>query len=81
VDIWVRSAPNDTANTGHPNLGQATSSGDNWAFPWTRYVDVGTISRRRFLQVRVDFTLPLSFNMDPKMLPYVDFLQIDVNLN
>jgi hypothetical protein len=81
VDIWVRAAPNDTQNTGHPNLAQATSSGNNWVFPWTRYVDCGTISRRRFIQFRVDFTLPLSFNFDTTKLPYVDYLQIDINLN
>jgi hypothetical protein len=81
VDVWVRSAPNNVVSTGHPDLGQATSSGNNWIFPWTRYVDCGTISRRRFLQFRVDFTLPLSYDFDATKLPYVDFLQIDVNLN
>lgn len=73
VDIWVRSAPNDTANTGHPNL--------NFATAWTRYDDVGTISRRRFIQYRVDFTIPLSYDFNPANLPSVDFLRIDINLN
>jgi hypothetical protein len=79
VQIWVRSAPNDTTNTGHPNLFLATSSGNK--SPWTAYVDVGTVSRRRFLQFRVDFTTPLSYDFDLANLPYVDFVQIDINLN
>jgi hypothetical protein len=79
VQIWVRSAPNDTANTGHPNLNLATSTGNKAA--WTPYVDVGTISRRRFLQFRVDFTQPLSYDFDPATLPYVDYIRIDINLN
>jgi hypothetical protein len=81
VDVWVRGAPNDISNPGHPNLGQATNSGDNWVFPWTRYVDVNTISRNRFLQFRVDFTLPLSYDFDPTKLPYLEYLRIDINLN
>jgi len=79
VQIWVRTAPNDTANTGHPNLFLATSSGN--VAPWTAYADVATISRRRFLQFRVDFTVPLSYTFNLAQLPYVDFVQIDINLN
>jgi hypothetical protein len=79
VQIWVRSAPNDTANTGHPNLNLATSSGN--VAPWTDYLDCGTISRRRFIQFRVDFTVPLSWDWNIAELPFVDFIRIDINLN
>jgi hypothetical protein len=79
VQIWVRSAPNDTSNSGHPNLNQASSSG-NFA-PWTDYYDVSTISRRRFVQFRVDLTVPLSYNWNTALLPFVDYIRIDINLN
>jgi hypothetical protein len=79
VQIWVRSAPNDTSNTGHPNLFLASSSGNT--SPWTAYTDVGQISRKRFLQFRVDFITPLSYDFDISNLPYVDYIQIDINLN
>ena len=79
VNIWVRSAPNDTANTGHPNLNLATSTGNT--APWTAYIDVNNVSRRRFLQFRVDFTVPLSYDFDLAKLPYVDYLRINIDLN
>ena len=79
VNIWARSAPNDTARTGHPNLDQATSTGNT--APWTAYDDIAAISGRRFVQFRVDFIVPLSFNFSLANLPYVDYLRIDVNLN
>ncbi len=72
VEIFCRSTHNDTSNTGHPDLNLVT--------PWTRYDDVQTISDRRFLQFRVDFFLPLSHTFD-QGLPYLDFLQIDIELD
>ena len=78
VQIWVRSAPNDTTNTGHPNLNLASSTGNT--APWTDYYDVATISRRRFIQFRVDLTVPLSYDWDLTELPSVDFIRIDINL-
>ena len=79
IGAWVRSAPNDTANTGHPNLNLATSTGNT--APWTDYLDVATISRRRFVQFRVDLTVPLSYDWNLADLPSVDFVRIDINLN
>jgi hypothetical protein len=79
VQIWVRSAPNDTTNSGHPNLSQATSSVAT--APWTDYYDVATISRNRFIQFRVDLTVPLSYDFNVANLPKVDFVRIDINLN
>lgn len=71
VDIQCRSAPNDITNNGFPNLFQATD--------WFPLDQLASISGRRFIQFRVTFTLPLSYKFtDPR--PYVEYLQIDVQL-
>jgi len=72
VVIETRGAPNDPANSGHPNLFQVTA--------WVPFDQVETISDRRFLQFRITFTLPLTYSFS-NPLPYVDFLQINIETN
>jgi hypothetical protein len=69
--IQVRAAPNDVANTGHPNLFQATN--------WVPLDMASTISDRRFLQFRITYTLPFNY-LFSQPLPYVDYLQINIEL-
>jgi hypothetical protein len=71
IGIECRTAPNDPNNTGHPNLFSATS--------WVGLDQVGTISDRRFLQFRITMSLPLNYSFD-NPLPYVDFLQVNIEL-
>lgn len=72
VDILVRSAPNDTAATGRPNLFLVT--------PWVPLANAGDVSDRRFVQLQVQFTVPFSFTFD-QTLPSVDQIHIDIELN
>ncbi|MCE9635955.1 MAG: Ig-like domain-containing protein [Planctomycetes bacterium] len=72
VLIEARAAADDPANSGHPNLFQVSS--------WVPLDQVGNISDRRFLQFRITFTLPLTYSF-ANPLPYVDFLQINIETN
>ncbi len=74
IVIEVRSAPGDPARPGHPNLNQIT--------PWTEYsvMEGPPVADKRYIQFRVNFTLPLSYPFSSPR-PYVRCMLIDIELN
>lgn len=71
VSLFARSAFDDPARPGRPQLANAT--------PWTPFADIEDVSDRRHIEVRVDFFVPFTFTFDQE-LPYVDCIQVDVEL-
>lgn len=71
VTIFARSAFDDPSNPGRPQLANPTD--------WVPLDSIEDISDRRHIQFRLDFFVPFTFTFEQE-LPYIDCIQVDVEL-